>query len=92
MTTIKAIPPDNRRYEPLQGPHYILSTMPAVTIWLITAIGLGLPTTAAIVAILIVVTPLPAGVGLGLLLLADIAIILGGYAAVRRSLRSAGNR
>ena len=66
--------------------------MPAVTIWLIIAIGLGLPTTAAIVATVIVVTPLPAAVGLGLLILADVAIILVGYTAVRRSLRSAGNR
>ena len=63
--------------------------MPAKTIWTIVAIGIGLPLSAAGVVVLVAATDLPAAAGLAILAALDLAIIVGGYVAVRRSLSSA---
>ena len=62
--------------------------MPAKTIWTIVAIGLGLPLSAAGVILMVAATDLPAIAGLAILAAVDLAIIVGGYVAVRRSLSS----
>ena len=63
--------------------------MPASTIWLVIAIGLALPASGALMVVLAVFTGLHIGVGLLLLLVLDVAIVVGGYVAVRGSLAAA---
>ena len=63
--------------------------MPASTIWLVIAIGLALPAGGALVVVLAVFAGLHIGVGLLLLLVLDVAIVVGGYVAVRGSLAAA---
>ena len=63
--------------------------MPASTIWLVIAIGLALPASGALVVVLAVFAGLHIGVGLLLLLVLDVAIVVGGYVAVRGSLAAA---
>ncbi len=66
--------------------------MPASTIWLIIAVGLALPASAALVVVLVIFTGLPVVAGLLLLVAFDVAIVVGGYVAVRGSLAAADRR
>jgi hypothetical protein len=50
------------------------------------AILLALPLSAAAIALLVIVVGVPLWVGLTALAVIDVAIIVGGYAAVKRSL------
>jgi hypothetical protein len=62
------------------------------TTWLIIAIIAGLPASAALVVALVAVIGLPLPAGLLLLASLDVGIIVGGYAAVRRSFRTPDKR
>jgi membrane protein implicated in regulation of membrane protease activity len=52
-----------------------------------TAILLALPLSAAAIALLVIVVGMPLWAGLTALAVIDVAIIVGGYVAVKRSLR-----
>ena len=68
--------------------HGEIARQPGSTTWLIIAIIAGLPASAALVVALVVVTGLPLPLGLLLLAALDVGIVVGGYAAVRRSFRT----